>query len=220
MQLKIDETFARLGMETHIGILDYKIEVRGTPPALLSALEDGAEIRMQELMGEAASTDPVIAGVRAAFKAIGKDPSRYRPSSEALTRRVLSGKGLYSVNNVVDCGNLVSLMTGVPVGCYDAAWLKGDTVALRVGQPGETYEGIGRGDINLECLPVLADEEGAFGTPFSDSARTAVTEKTHDLKFILYGLNIGVAHVEAASEIADTLITQFCALEKEAAPGD
>jgi len=220
MHLKIDETFARLGMETHIGILDYKIEVRSTPPALLSALEDGAEIRMQELMGEAASTDPVIAGVRSAFKAIGKDPSRYRPSSEALTRRILSGKGLYSVNNVVDCGNLVSLMTGVPVGCYDAAWLKGDTVALRVGQPGETYEGIGRGDINLECLPVLADKEGAFGTPFSDSARTAVTENTHDLKFVLYGLNIDVAHVEAASEIADTLITRFCTLEEGEPPED
>lgn len=215
MQLKIDETFARLGMQTHIGILDYQVEVRDSPAALTSALEDGAEIRMQELMGEAASTDPVIAGVRAAFKAIGKDPSRYRPSSEALTRRVLAGKGLYMVNNVVDCGNLVSLMTGVPVGCYDAAWLKGDEIHLRVGQPGETYEGIGRGDLNLECLPVLADAEGAFGTPFSDSARTAVSEKTQNLMFVLYGLNVDVAHVEAASEIADTLITQFCELIPE-----
>jgi len=213
MDLKIDETFSRLGMETHIGILDYKVEVRNAPPALTTALEDGAEIRMQELMGEAASTDPVIAGVRAFFKAIGKDPSRYRPSSEALTRRVLSGKELYRVNNVVDCGNLVSLMTGVPIGCYDAAWLKGDTLAFRVGQPGETYNGIGRGDLNLECLPVLADSEGAFGTPFSDSARTAVNDKTVDLKLVLYGLNIDVAHVEAASEIADTLITRFCAVD-------
>jgi len=215
MQLKIDETFARLGMETHIGLLDYKVMVSETPPALTTALEDGAEIRMQELMGEAASTDPVIAGVRAAFKAIGKDPSRYRPSSEALTRRILSGKGLYSVNNVVDCGNLVSLMTGVPVGCYDAAWLKGDEITLRVGQPGETYEGVGRGEINLACLPVLADSDGAFGTPFSDSARTAIGEHTTDLKFVLYGLNIDVAHVEAASEIADTLITRFCAVDNE-----
>jgi len=210
MHLKIDEIFSRLGMETHIGLLDFKVEVRETPPGLVTALEDGAEVRMQELLGEAASSDPVIAGVRAAFKAIGKDPSRYRPSSEALTRRVLAGKPLYSVNNVVDCGNLVSLMTGVPVGCYDAAWLKGDAVTFRVGTPGETYDGIGRGEINLECLPVLADEEGAFGTPFSDSARTAITENTHNLKFVLYGLNIDVAHVEAASEIADTLISRFC----------
>jgi len=210
MQLKINETFSRLGMETHIGLLDYKVEVRPTPPALTTALEDGAEIRMQELLGEAASSDPIIAGIRAAFKSVGKDPSRYRPSSEALTRRVLAGKALYSVNNVVDCGNLASLMTGVPIGCYDTAWIKGNTLDFRVGTPGETYDGIGRGEINLECLPLLADEEGAFGAPYSDSARTAVTENTLDLKLVLYGLNIDIAHVEATSEIADTLITRFC----------
>ena len=210
MQLTIDGVFPRLAMETHIGILDYKVAVHSAPPALVSALEDGAEIRMQELLGEAASSDPVIDRIRAAFKTLGKDPSRYRPSSEAITRRILAGKPLYRVNNIVDCGNLVSLMTGVPVGCYDAAWLKGDTLTLRVGSPGEKYEGIGRGEINLECLPVLADETGAFGTPFSDSARTAITDTTRDLKLVLYGLNIDIAHVEAASEIADTLITSFC----------
>jgi DNA/RNA-binding domain of Phe-tRNA-synthetase-like protein len=210
VQLKIDKTFASLGLETHIGILDYRVEVRPTPPALTTALEDGAEVRMQELLGEAASSDPVIAKVRAGFKALGKDPSRYRPSSEALTRRVLAGKALYSVNNIVDCGNLVSLMTGVPTGCYDGACLQGNMLTLRPATAGESYAGIGRGEINLANLPVIADEDGAFGTPFSDSARTAVTEGTHDLKFILYGLNIDVAHVEAASEIADTLITRFC----------
>lgn len=214
MKLKIDETFARLGMETHVGILDYSVAVRPSPPALTSAMEDGAEVRMRELLGEAASTDPVISKVRDCFQMIGKDPSRYRPSSEALTRRIISGKGLYMINNVVDCGNLVSLMTGVPVGCYDAAWVKGEEISLRVGQPGETYEGIGKGDLNLECLPVLSDEEGAFGTPFSDSARTAITEKTTDLLFVLYGLNVDLAHVEAASEIADVLITSFCLAEE------
>jgi len=214
MQLIIDKIFPRHAMEVHIGIMDYKVAVNSAPPALATALEDGAEIRMQELLGEAASSDPVISGVRTAFKTLGKDPSRYRPSSEALTRRVLAGKPLYQVNNVVDCGNLVSLMTGVPVGCYDAARLKGQEITLRAGAPGETYEGIGKGDINLECLPLLADEDGAFGTPFSDSARTAVRETTSNLKFVLYGLNMDVAHVEAASEIADTLITRFCAIDE------
>jgi len=214
MQLTIDGVFPRLAMETHIGILDYQVTVHSAPPALVSALEDGAEIRMQELLGEAASSDPVIGRIRAAIKTLGKDPSRYRPSSEALTRRILAGKPLYRVNNVVDCGNLVSLMTGIPVGCYDAAWLKGDTLTLRAGSPGEKYEGIGRGEISLECLPVLADESGSFGTPFADSARTAITDTTRDLKFVLYGLNIDIAHVEAASEIADTLITSFCASDE------
>lgn len=210
MTLKIDKIFPKLGLETHIGILDFEVEIYPSGPALVAAMEDGAEVRMQELLGEAASTDPVISGIRAAFKTLGKEPSRYRPSSEALTRRILSGKGLYEVNNVVDCGNLISLMTGIPVGCYDAAWIRGD-IELRVGMPGETYDGIGRGDVNLECLPVLADDSGAFGSPFSDSSRTAVSDSTHNLKFVLYGLNIDVAHVEAAAAMADTLITRFCA---------
>jgi len=213
MQLKIDEHFLRLGLETHIGLLDFKVQVRETPPGLTTSLEDGAELRMQELLGEAASSDPVIAAVRTGFKVIGKDPSRYRPSSEALTRRVLAGKPIKSVNNVVDCGNLVSLMTGVPVGCYDAAWLKGNDIIFRVGTPGEIYQGIGCGDINLECLPVLADKEGAFGTPFSDSARTAISKNTRNLKLVIYGFNIDLAHVEAASEIADTLISRFCSVD-------
>ncbi|MBO6506331.1 MAG: hypothetical protein JJ850_06950 [Kordiimonadaceae bacterium] len=209
MQFQIDPKFSELGMAVHLGVLDYAVSVTDTPDELKTAMEEACELRQQELMGEAASSDPVIAAVRRAFKATGKDPSRYRPSSEALTRRVIAGKGLYFVNNVVDAGNLVSLMTGVPVGCYDAAWIKGD-LSLRIGTPGETYDGIGRGGINLEGLPVLADMDGPFGSPFSDSDRTGVSEQTRDLVFVLYGLNMDVAHVEAAAEISDALITRYC----------
>jgi len=209
MDLKIDKIFPQLGLETHMGLLDFSVGVRSSGPALIDAMEDGAETRLHELMGEAASTDPVIAQIRAVFKATGKDPSRYRPSSEALTRRILSGQALYHVNNVVDSGNLISLMTGVPIGCYDASKLTG-AITLKVGQKEEAYEGIGRGSINLEGLPLLADDTGPFGTPFSDSARTAVTEDTKNLLFVIYGLNIDVAYVESAAEMADILITRFC----------
>lgn len=209
MEFQIDPAFSKLGLPIHLGVLDYAVHVREAPEDLLTAIDDAATLRQQELMGEAASSDPVISAVRAAFKATGKDPSRYRPSSEALTRRVLAGKGLYKVNNVVDTGNLVSLMTGVPVGCYDAAWIKGN-LTLRPGTPGETYDGIGRGGINLEGLPVLTDDDGPFGSPFSDSSHTAVTERTHDLIFVIFGLNIDVAHVEAAAEMADALIMRYC----------
>ncbi len=209
MQFQIDPAFADLGMAIHLGMLDYQVCIGPSPDELLASMEEASELRQQELMGEAASSDPVIAAVRAAFKATGKDPSRYRPSSEALTRRVVAGKGLYRVNNVVDAGNLASLMTGIPVGCYDAAWIKGD-ITLRIGTPGETYDGIGRGSINLEGLPVLADGDGPFGSPFSDSSRTGINEKTKDLVFVIYGLNIDVAHVEATAEIADALITKYC----------
>ncbi len=209
MQLSIAQTFADLKIPAHIGLLEYNVEVAPSGPALLSAMEDGAEVRMQELLGEAASSDPVIANLRAAFKTLGKDPSRYRPSSEALTRRILSGKDLYFVNNIVDCSNLVSLMTGIPIGCYDADKIEGN-ITLRKGTASETYEGISRGQVNLENLPVLSDKNGAFGSPFSDNTNTAITEKTTKLLFVLYGINIDVAHVEAAADIADTLISRFC----------
>lgn len=211
MQLSIDPIFAEFGFPVHLGVLDFTVSVSDTPADLLAAIEDGAALRQQELIGQAASSDPVIAAVRAAFKATGKDPSRYRPSSEALTRRALAGKGLYKVNNVVDSGNLVSLMTGLPVGCYDAAWIKGD-LTLRPATPGESYDGIGRGGINLEGLPVLADGGGPFGSPYSDSGRTAVTEKTENLVFVIYGLNVDVEHVNAAGDMADTLMQKFCTI--------
>lgn len=209
MQFQIDPAFSGLGMAIHLGMLDYAVNVGPSPDELLASMDEASDLRQQELMGEAASSDPTIAAVRAAFKATGKDPSRYRPSSEALTRRVVAGKGLYRVNNVVDAGNLASLMTGIPVGCYDAAWIKGD-ITLRISTPGETYDGIGRGSINLEGLPVLADTSGPFGSPFSDSARTGISEQTKDLVFVIYGLNMDVAHVEATAEIADALITKYC----------
>lgn len=209
MDLIIDRQFSTLGLETHMGVLDFDVTVHPSGPALLDAMEDGAETRLHELMGEAASTDPVISQIRAAFKATGKDPSRYRPSSEALTRRVISGKPLYVVNNVVDSGNLISLMTGVPIGCYDAEKLSG-ALTFRIGTANETYTGIGRAEINLEGLPVLADKQGPFGSPFSDSERTAVTADTQKLLFVIYGLNIDVAYVESAAEMADTLISRFC----------
>ncbi|UTW58570.1 hypothetical protein KFE96_17390 [Kordiimonas sp. SCSIO 12603] len=209
MQLHIDPIFSQKNLPIHMGILDYSVEVKTSGPALIHTMEDGAEVRMQELLGEAASADPVINAVRTAFKTLGKDPSRYRPSSEALTRRVLAGKNLYLVNNIVDCGNLVSLMTGVPVGCYDADKISGD-ITLRKGHEGESYPSVSKGNINIENLPLLADDNGSFGTPFSDSARTAITPETTKLLFVLYGINIDVEHIEAAAEIADTLISRFC----------
>lgn len=212
MQVTINPIFAEFGFPVHLGVLDFTVSVTETSAELMAAIDDGAALRQQELMGEAASSDPVISAVRAAFKATGKDPSRYRPSSEALTRRALAGKGLYRVNNVVDSGNLTSLMSGLPVGCYDAAWIKGD-LTLRPATPGETYDGIGRGGINLEGLPVLADDDGPFGSPYSDSDRTAVTGQTRNLVFVIYGLNVDVEHVNAAAEIADTLVQKFCSTD-------
>ena len=208
MDIKIDPVFSGFDVTVHLAVMTYDVSVTASPQGLLDAVKEGSALRRDDLMGEAASTDPAIASVRAAFREIGKDPSRYRPSSEALTRRILAGKDLYTVNNVVDCGNLASLMTGVPVGCYNADAISGD-VTLTVGQAGDSYTGIGRGDINVAGLPVLKDDIGFFGTPYGDSLRTAITDKTEKLLFVLYGLNLDVTALESAGEMADTLLTAF-----------
>jgi DNA/RNA-binding domain of Phe-tRNA-synthetase-like protein len=118
-----------------------------------------------------------ISAARAAYKALGKDPARYRGSAEALLRRVIAGKFLPEVNAVVDVINLVSIESRLPVGLYDMANVTGD-IAFRAGRAGETYKGIGKYDLNLEGLPVFCDEIGPHGSPTSDSERTMVTNAT------------------------------------------
>ena len=118
-----------------------------------------------------------ILATRAAYKALGKDPARYRGSAEALLRRVIARKGLPRINNVVDVINLVSVESRLPVGLYDLAYVQGDIV-FRAGRAGETYKGIGKYDLNLEGLPVFCDALGPHGSPTSDSERTMVTLAT------------------------------------------
>jgi len=131
-----------------------------------------------------AEAGPVRA-VRTMFRAWGIDPSKYRPSSEALLRRVVQGKGLYRVSNVVDIGNLGSIETAWPYGCYDRDKIE-PPVALRHGAPGESYEGIGKRTWHLEGRPVLADAHGPFGSPISDSTRSMITESARNILIVLY----------------------------------
>lgn len=128
-------------------------------------------------LSRAALDTPQIAATRSAYKALGKDPARYRGSAEALVRRILAGKGLPHINAVVDIINLVSAESRLPIGLYDLGRVSGDVV-FRAGRAGETYKGIGKYDLNLEGLPVFCDTLGPHGSPTSDSERTMVTKQT------------------------------------------
>jgi len=126
-----------------------------------------------------------IHAVRAMFRAWGVDPARYRPSAEALLRRVVQGKGLYRVSNVVDINNLGSIETAWPYGSYDRAAIA-LPVALRLGRVGEKYEGIGKQTWHLEGRPILADGHGPFGSPISDSTRTMITEAARAVFTVIF----------------------------------
>ncbi len=127
---------------------------------------------------------PAISATRAGYRALGKDPARYRGSAEALLRRIISGKHFPSINCVVDVINLVSVESRLPIGLYDLAKVQGDIV-FRTGRSGETYKGIGKYDLNLEDLPVFCDTAGPHGSPTSDSERTMVTSSTESVVAIL-----------------------------------
>ena len=124
-----------------------------------------------------------VKSLKEAYKKLGKDPNRYRPSAESLLRRIAKGNGLYQINNVVDILNLISVITGYSICGYDYDKIF-RPISLGIGENEEPYVGIGRGELNIEKLPVFRDEVGAFGTPTSDSVRTQITYKTENILFI------------------------------------
>src|SRR5256886_14926418 len=125
-----------------------------------------------------------MVATRAGFRSLGKDPARYRGSAEALLRRLIAGKGMPRINNVVDVINLVSVESRLPIGLYDLAHVEG-AIEFRAGRAGETYKGIGKYDLNLEGLPIFCDAAGPHGSPTSDSERTMVTTATKHILGII-----------------------------------
>jgi len=130
-----------------------------------------------ELTMDQVSQKTTIRETKEAYRKLGKDPSRYRPSAEALTRRIVKGKDLFWINNIVDILNLISLESGFSIGGYDADKIE-NQIEFGVGKANEPYEAIGRGSLNIENLPLFRDDLGAFGSPTSDSIRTMVTDQT------------------------------------------
>lgn len=125
----------------------------------------------------APSDIPGIQNARQFFRAIGIDPTKRRPSSEALLQRAIKKKDLYTINTLVDVGNWCSLEFLLPTCVYDADNIRGD-VTLRLGAPGETYLALNNRDMEFEGRFVLADDNGPFGSPMTDAARTAVSTDT------------------------------------------
>lgn len=152
---------------------------------------------------------PAIDATRRAYKALGKEPNRYRPSAEALMRRAVSGKELYRTSAIVDLINLASLQSGHSIGAFDADKIQGAQLTLGVGKPGEPYAAIGRGQLNIECLPVFRDELGGIGTPTSDNERTALSENTVNLLVTLNCYGECEMGNQAVVELIRSLLLEF-----------
>ena len=174
---------------------------------LWEEIESKIEELNKSLRVEAISKIPAIAASRRAYKKCGKDPARYRLSAEALLRRVLKRGEIYQVNNVVDQLNLVSISSGFSIGGYDADRIDG-AITFGIGEKDEPYEGIGRGELNIEFMPVFRDAKGAFGTPTSDSVRTCVTEQTKRFLMIIIAYEPN-ENIEIATNQAQELLKRY-----------
>ena len=196
----------------YLGCIFYKTNVIKTNKELWEYIEKEVINNVKEMFNVENLTEQInIKTSRKAYKALGKEPSRYRVSSEALIRRILQGKGLYRINNVVDTNNLISIETGYSVGSYDLENLHGN-INFRIGNIGETYQGIGKEMINIENLPVFADDFGAYGSPTSDSTRAMITEKSKDILTVLISFN-GMEGLEKSIDIAKKYLTKYAGAE-------
>ena len=150
-----------------------------------------------------------IEATRRVYRACGKDPSRYRPASEALIRRMLQGKKLYQIDTLVDLINLASIAYGYSIGGFDADKFSGDTLTLGVGREGEPFEGIGRGMLNIAGLPVYRDAIGGVGTPTSDNERTKIDINTRRVLVLVNGYDGNEAQVKANAEYLVRLFDKY-----------
>src|SRR5260370_33694166 len=181
-----------------------EVETGATPDALDNELRVCEEKILKLAEPKVVLEAAAILATRAAYKALGKDPARYRGSAEALLRRLIAGKGLPRINNVVDVINYVSVESRLPVGLYDLVHVQGDVV-FRAGRAGETYKGIGKYDLNLEGLPVFCDALGPHGSPTSDSERTMVTEATKNVIAIIISFGGADGFERWAQRMSDLL---------------
>lgn len=207
MEIRISEELKQHCPTLQLGCLTADITYREECPELWALMDEACTLAAAALPLEGISALPNVSAARKAYRSCGKDPARYRLSSEALLRRVVQGKGLYKVNNIVDINNLISLKYHFSIGAFDRDAVR-FPVTFRIGRAGEPYEGIGRGELNIENLPVLCDAQGPFGSPTSDSMRTRTHAGMSRLLFCILSFG-GASTMEAALEETAGLLERF-----------
>ncbi|MGQ1948745.1 B3/B4 domain-containing protein [Geofilum sp. OHC36d9] len=208
MKITIDSEMRDLFPDLQIGCILADVCVTPTDGAIRDEMKRVGDSIMQRMTPELIRRHPVVEVTKNAYRRLGKDPNRYRPAAESLLRRLAQGKGLYEINNMVDILNLVSIQTGFSIGGYDADNINGP-VHFGIGRPNEPYEGIGRGALNIENLPVFRDDTGAFGTSTSDSVRTMVTADTVRFLMVFPDFEASNEALDEALKMTVTLLGQL-----------
>lgn len=191
--------------------LAFEAQINNTPfsEELWKEIEKVGEDYRKRLTTDSLKDITSIAATRRIYKLCGKDPSRYRPAAEALIRRVLKGQDLYRIDVAVDLINLASMVYGYSIGGFDADQIVGNVLSLGIGQKDEPYEGIGRGVLNIEGLPVYRDQVGGIGTPTSDHERTKITLDTTHLLVLINGYDGNEENIVRCGEFIQDLAVKY-----------
>lgn len=203
ISVTIDESIKERCPEAVLGLLQCKVRVHPDDEAYL-ALLNGKIAELSEVELSQANKRDYIQSTRKAYKALGKEPNRYRNSCEAMCRRIAKERGLYYINNVVDINNYLSILSGYSMGTYDLAHVSGNITWKRAPE-GTAYQGIGKDVLNIEFLPALFDEMGPFGNPTSDNTRAMITDDTKEILLVYYTFN-GGQELESLLELAKELL--------------
>lgn len=207
-EIEIDKKLFEVYPEIQLGLLHFRTEVKPADEKFWNYMKEEVLPQVRSAIeGKEWSEIPGVKGSRAVYKAFGRNPGRYRVSSEALLRRVRRGDELYHINSVVDVNNLISVKSGLSVGSYDLEQIHGEITLRKAGQ-GEGYQGIGKDFLDMENMLVLADNEGIFGSTMSDSTRAMVTEQTKDVLVAIYCFEKDI-DLEAVLEDAKNAFSQF-----------
>ena len=210
--VSIDPALKEVCPALTLGCIQAKVKVEKSPRELLETLQDQTKTLAAALALEEIGSNAQLTASRETYKRLGKNPSRYRNSAEALLRRIVQGKGLYFINNVVDVNNLISLKAAISAGSYDLMGIRGPVI-FSIGKSDQHYKGIGKDLINVENLPILVDELGNFGSPTSDSERAMVTEKAKEILMILFAFG-GEAGLRSYLEEAAVLLEKYAAAKE------
>ncbi len=189
-----------------LGLLQCNVQIRKDDAQLLELFHEKiAELSEVDLAH--ANKREYIQSTRKAYKALGKDPNRYRCSAEAMCRRIAKERGLYDINNVVDINNYLSICSGYSMGTYDLAHINGQITWMRAPE-GTAYQGIGKDVLNIEFLPALFDDNGPFGNPTSDNTRAMITDDTKEILLVYYTFN-GGERLEELLALAQDLLAKY-----------
>jgi DNA/RNA-binding domain of Phe-tRNA-synthetase-like protein len=212
MNIEISNRIREACPHLALAIITCEVTNPETSAALWGELEDEIQRFRETYALEDINKRPTIAATRSISKSLGKDPNRYRPSAEALCRRIIRDIPIYKVSTLVDVINLVSIRSGFSIGGFDADLIQGD-VKLDAGTVSDDFEAIGRGKLNVEGLPLYKDQVGGIGTPTSDNERTKLSPDTTQLLVVINGYSGEDGLLEAANHCIQ-LLKKYAALGK------